>query len=154
MKLHRHTWDIYTDGGSRKKTGKRLFKGEKCSSSNMNTASGVVWIKDGEMVRNKGFLNRNLWTNNQAELEAIRLALVPLMQNRSKDTVRIYTDSEYCINVLTNGRKLQVNAAQVSELRVLLTLFTDLEFVKVKGHSGLEYNEMADCLATAALKLA
>ena len=66
--------------------------------------------------------------------------------------MRIFSDSAYAIGVLTQNWKPQANKALVSEIKWLTQKFKDLEFIKVKGHAGIKENEVADFLATSAIK--
>lgn len=88
-------------------------------------------------------------TNNIAELEAIRAGLLEV---KNPDLpIRIYTDSSYAYGLLVLGWKPKKNIEIVNEIRILTKHFKNLEFIKVKGHSGLEGNEIADRLATSAI---
>jgi len=89
-------------------------------------------------------------TNNVAELSAIKVAISHL--KRYDLPVRIFSDSAYAIGVLTQNWKPQANKALVSEIKRLTQKFKDLEFIKVKGHAGIKENEVADFLATSAIK--
>jgi ribonuclease HI len=89
-------------------------------------------------------------TNNVAELSAIKVAISHL--KRHDLPVRIFSDSAYAIGVLTQNWKPQANKALVSEIKRLTQKFKDLEFIKVKGHAGIKENEVADFLATSAIK--
>jgi len=91
-----------------------------------------------------------LATNNIAELTAIKIALEEL--KRHDLPVRIFSDSSYSIGLLTKGWKPQKNRKLVSDIRKLTDKFSDLSFIKVKGHSGIKENEVADFLATSAIK--
>jgi ribonuclease HI len=88
-------------------------------------------------------------TNNVAELEAIRTALVEL--KRRNLPVRVYTDSSYAQGVLSLGWKAQRNKELVAAIRDLLSAFKDVTLIKVRGHAGHEQNERADQLARAAI---
>lgn len=89
-------------------------------------------------------------TNNIAELTAIKTALEKL--KRFDLPVRIFSDSAYSIGLLTKGWNSQKNRELVFEIKALLDKFSDLAFIKVKGHSGIKENEVADFLATSAIK--
>ncbi len=89
-------------------------------------------------------------TNNIAELEAIRVALLELKQNDFP--VRVFTDSSYAYGVLTLGWKAKKNLDLIRSIKKVMTKFKDLKFIKVRGHEGIEGNEKADFLATSALK--
>ncbi len=89
-------------------------------------------------------------TNNRAELEAIKRGLSEL--KRHDLPVRLYTDSSYCQGVLTKGWTPRSNRELISEIKTLIDKFNDIQLIKVKGHAGVKQNEIADGLATAAIK--
>ena len=89
-------------------------------------------------------------TNNIAELMAIKVALEEL--KRHDLPVRIFSDSSYSIGLLTKGWKPKKNQELVADIKTLMNQFSDLSFIKVKGHSGIKENEVADYLATSAIK--
>lgn len=89
-------------------------------------------------------------TNNIAELTAIKVALESL--KRKDLPVRIFSDSTYSIGLLTLGWKPRKNKDLVEKIKQLIKGFSDLEFIKVKGHAGIKENEVADYLATSAIK--
>jgi ribonuclease HI len=89
-------------------------------------------------------------TNNIAELTAIKVALEEL--KRKDLPVCIFSDSSYSIGLLTKGWKPKKNKELVLEIRTLMKKFNNLTFIKVKGHAGIKENEVADFLATSAIK--
>ena len=89
-------------------------------------------------------------TNNIAELEAIRVGLAEI--KNPELPVRIYTDSNYALGLLSLGWKPKKNQNMVTSIKKLMKKFKDLQFVKVRGHAGDEGNELADRLATGAVK--
>jgi len=89
-------------------------------------------------------------TNNIAELEAIRVALAEI--KNPELPVRIYTDSSYALGLLSLGWKPKKNQDLVFSIKKSMKKFRDLQFIKVRGHAGDEGNEMADRLATDAVK--
>ena len=89
-------------------------------------------------------------TNNIAELEAIRTALT--MVKNPRLPVVIFTDSSYALGLLTKGWKAKQNTELVADIRTRMKPFSDLHFVKVKGHAGHPDNERADRLAVAAIQ--
>lgn len=91
-----------------------------------------------------------LATNNIAELEAIRVALMELKKKHIP--VNIFTDSSYAFGVLTLGWKAKKNTELVNSIKKIISKFSDLKFNKVKGHAGVAGNERANYLATAAVK--
>lgn len=89
-------------------------------------------------------------TNNIAELEAIRVGLGEV---KKKDLpVRVFTDSSYAYGLLTLNWKAHKNRRLVGAIRNLMADFSNLTIVKVKGHSGIHGNELADRLAVKAVE--
>ncbi len=89
-------------------------------------------------------------TNNIAELKAIKRGLEEL--KRFDLPVMVYTDSNYCLGVLTKNWKTHVNQSLINEIKNLLAKFNQIEITKVKGHAGIHGNEVADKLATSAIR--
>jgi ribonuclease HI len=89
-------------------------------------------------------------TNNIAELEAIRSGLLAVKNTNLP--VRLFTDSKYAYGVLVQGWKPKKNQDIIASIKKIILKFDDLKFIKVKGHGGIEGNERADVLATAAIK--
>ena len=112
-------------------------------------------------------------TNNQMELKAIVSALKHLQDNFAinarENVIQIYSDSAYCVNPLVQGwlknwKKFDWKTRKGEEIknlelwkelnRVLDRMKSKVEFIKVKGHAGDEYNELANDLAQNATKRA
>ncbi|MBW1867468.1 MAG: ribonuclease HI [Deltaproteobacteria bacterium] len=89
-------------------------------------------------------------TNNVAELEAIRIALLEI--KKTTLPIKIFTDSGYAYGLLVKGWKPQKNRDIVRFIKKTMLEFSDLQFIKVKGHAGIEGNEIADALATSSIK--
>lgn len=125
---------IYTDGAS---------------SGNPGPSGIGVWLKYKNHEKSISRYIGNS-TNNIAELEAIK---VGLSEVKKKDLpVRIFTDSSYAHGLLTLNWKAHKNRELVESIRKLMSGFTQLKFVKVKGHSGIHGNELADQLAVKAVE--
>ncbi len=91
-------------------------------------------------------------TNNIAELTAILEALSSI---KNKDLpVRLFTDSKYAYGVLLQGWKVKANVELVWKTQRVIQKFSDLKFYWVKGHADNPGNELADKLATDAVKKA
>jgi ribonuclease HI len=88
-------------------------------------------------------------TNNQAELEAIKQALLALKHDGV--VVTIMTDSQYAIGVLSKAWKPKQNQVLIEEIKSLMSKHS-VTFEKVAGHSGVAHNTRADALAVAATK--
>jgi len=129
---------IYTDGA--------------CTGNPGPMGIGVVIMDGKERLEISEFLGSG--TNNIAELTAIKRALEALPDPHRKRIVKLHTDSSYSIGLLTKNWKAKANTELVAELRTLTKSFPKLQFVKVKGHSGIPENERADQLAVDAVKRA
>lgn len=145
---------IYADGGCRGN-----------GTANSVGGWGVVLLHGEKEKRLFGGL-RGV-TNNVMELTAVIKGLsalnIPLINTKGFQ-VKVYMDSQYVIHGITkwvagwerNGWKTQ-NAGEVANkelwqtLRSLTKKIENLEFVKVRGHSGDYYNEIADQLANEAM---
>lgn len=138
--------NMWTDGSALKAPNDKFFCG-----------SGCVLIYNGKEKRiSEQIING---TVNIAELTAPILGLEAL---KEKCEVVIHSDSQYtidCINKwykgwVRRGWKKQdgedVKNAKVIQRLYLLCQQHDVTWVKVKGHSGLKYNDLADELAVKA----
>ena len=125
---------VYTDGAS---------------SGNPGPAGIGIFLRYG-LHEKKISQYIGIATNNIAELEAIRVGLAEI--KNPELPVRIYTDSNYALGLLTLEWKPKKNKELVASIKKLMHTFNDLQFVKVRGHAGDEGNEVADRLATGAIK--
>jgi ribonuclease HI len=145
---------IYTDGGCRNNGSKDKeviagigvhFSGENAIT--LTDISQKLTIKDP--------------TNNKAELLAIDAALELCVDRVSEDII-IYTDSQYCIDVITrlyerwvSSGKLQgkKNIDYIVQIREKMKVL-NVSFVHIRSHTGSkdihsEGNSRADYLATS-----
>ena len=136
---------IYTDGA--------------CSGNPGPGGWGAVLIY-GENKKEISGGNKNT-TNNIMEITAVIEAL-KCLKNECKATV--YSDSAYVVNCFNQGwiynwkknnwktsTKGPVKNKELWEELYTLVKKYNVEFVKVKGHSGVEGNEEADKLAKQAV---
>lgn len=125
---------IYTDGASSGNPGP--------------SGIGILFIYG----KNRKEVSKNIGmaTNNIAELTAIKVGLEKL--KRFDLPVRIFSDSSYAIGLLTKNWKAKKNQDLAFKIKKLMDKFSDLAFIKVKGHAGIKENEVADFLATSAIK--
>ena len=86
-------------------------------------------------------------TNNQMELQAVLSSLKVLKATGLE--LKIYTDSQYVINMLDKRYKAKANKKLIHETLDLLWPHK-IEFIKVEGHSGNKWNEIANDLAQEA----
>lgn len=117
-----------------------------CSGNPGPAGVGVVLIDGKERRELSEFLGTA--TNNIAELTAIELAV---RASPSERPIRVHTDSQYAIGVLTKGWKAKANQELIAKLRELLK-GRHVEIVYVPGHAGVLLNERADVLAVQAVQ--
>jgi ribonuclease HI len=137
---------IYTDGA--------------CSMPSMKGGWGVVICTAEVLEKISGFEAST--TNNKMELTA---CIEGLKKCENGDEVQLFTDSQYVKNGITlwiinwkkNGWKT-ANKQPVKNIELWMELDLFNNKIKpswhwVKAHNGDKYNEMADSLATMAIKL-
>lgn len=143
---------IYTDGA--------------CSGNQNETNYGGwgVVLRQGENTKELfgGAVNT---TNNKMELQGAIEGLKAL--NKTNIPVELYSDSNYVIQGITswihgwkkngwkNASKKPVENKELwIELDELKSKFKEIQFIKVKGHNGVELNELADDLANKGVEQA
>jgi len=128
---------VYTDGS--------------CSPNPGHMGIGAVVKYRDKQIQTSKYLG--IGTNNQAELSAIKgaLKIVKLLHKRNiceeDEHVMLFTDSAYCIGVLRQESTPKKNLDLVVSIKLLIRQFTNLKIIKVKAHSGVPMNELADKLA-------
>ena len=147
MFLHSHYIHIFCDGASLVHKGKT------------GGWAGVILYKEHKKEI-KGAVP--VATNNQMELLACIKALEQI--KTTNIPIKVYSDSAYVIDGMNewiynwqlNGWKTNKKGVKNKELWLQLIALSekqdDIEFVKVKGHAGNEWNEKADRLATEAIE--
>ena len=141
---------IYTDGSANPNPGKGGF--------------GVVVVDENNKIIETYSEQRNFTTNNEMELEAILYAMRKY-GNSLFSVPLVYSDSAYAINVLTQWMyswarynwvkfdgKPPENLTIIKEYYKLCQKGYRIDLQKVKGHSGNQYNEIADMLAKGLIK--
>ena len=61
--------------------------------------------------------------------------------------IKVYSDSQYLVQTINSNWDIRANQEIWARLFNELLNFESVNFIKVKGHSGDKYNEMADELA-------
>ncbi len=101
-------------------------------------------------------------TNNIMELTAALKALELL---KEKCDIKLYTDSQYVKNGITNwifnwqrngwknSKKEAVKNTEIWKELLIQSRFHTIEWIWVKGHSNNKYNEECDVLATNQIKI-
>ena len=140
---------IYCDGG--------------CSHG--KAGSGVVvYIDDKKPLKYFGGYNPN-GTNNTAELTALKEAIIKALDIHTNGVIDIMSDSRYSIDSITNWSyswkrngwiKRKGEIKNVELIKSIHELYhankSILRISWVKGHSKIEGNELADQMATLAIK--
>ena len=133
------TIEIYCDGAS-------LNNG--CKNSIASYGIVILLIENGNIIGGKqysGLCDPVNPTNNYAEITA---ALVGLKKITDKTIpVKIYSDSQYLVQTINSNWNINANKELWEKLFEEIRTFDSVEFIKVKGHGGNKYNEIADNLA-------
>ena len=119
-----------------------------CSGNPGPAGVGVVMRFDDQQRELSEFIGDA--TNNIAELTAV-LRAVELAHDLGRP-LRLYTDSQYSIGVLTQGWKAKANKELVAQVREALSRHGDTKLFHVRGHEGVTLNEHADELAVRAVQ--
>ena len=133
------TIEIYCDGAA-------LNNG--CKNSIASYGIVILLIENGNIIGWKQYsdlcdpVNS---TNNYAEITA---ALVGLKKITDKTIpVKVYSDSQYLVQTINSNWNINASKELWEKLFEEIRTFDSVEFIKVKGHSGNKYNEIADNLA-------
>ena len=150
---------IYSDGAATMKCINGEYQRE-------NGGAAMAVIQDEKVIYEETKYFENT-TNNYCELYAILMALKYFKKEQSKDILKIYSDSTYCVNMLksggwiyswakngwTRGKKHEPieNLEIIKEIYSYLEKSKNIDFIKVKGHSGdKDWNNYVDKLAVKA----
>lgn len=134
-------------------------------SGNQGNPIGWVYVivEEGKVIVT-GQGSKNKGTNNQAELNAVISALFYLNRKFKNREAVIVSDSQYIVKAINdgwlkswkkNGWKRAGGKLSNPELWKFLDKALDAmqvvpEFKWVRGHTGVEFNELADSLADEA----
>ena len=133
------TIEIYCDGAA-------LNNG--CKNSIASYGIVILLIENGNIIGWKqysGLCDPVNSTNNYAEITA---ALVGLKKITDKTIpVKVYSDSQYLVQTINSNWNINANKELWEKLFEEIRTFDSVEFIKVKGHGGNKYNEIADNLA-------
>lgn len=150
-------FEIYVDGSCSGNGEKENFGG-----------IGVVLVKDNKVIKEYSIPVFNT-TNNRAELKAVIFAIqiAKILNKTNPREILIYSDSAYAVqtvnkwmfNWASKGWK-KANNKEPENLDLVKTLYQLMRFeraikvVKIKGHNGHEFNELANNLAIRATEKA
>ncbi len=140
---------IYTDGGCR-------------GNAKDENVGGYGAVLEYKGKRKEVYGGERNTTNNIQELKGVIYALEALKTTHLP--VRLYCDSAYVVNGVTSwvkgwkkkgwrksDGKIIENLELWKRLDELVEKQDDIVFLKIKGHSGVELNELADQLANKAM---
>lgn len=119
--------DIYTDGSCRKGYGGWAF---------MMLEPNYIIYGDVENT-----------TNNRMELQAV----IEALEFVKEKSIRIHTDSQLVMKCAQGEWKRKANL-DLWEIYDRLSKDRIIEWIKVKAHSGILYNEIVDKFAKKGLK--
>ena len=143
----------------------KIYCDGACSGNPGNAGSGLaIYSNKKNPVLLYGAYEEE-GTNNIAELNALHQALVIARQTNSQNIISIFSDSKYAIDCITtwayswkkNGWSKK--GGEIKNLELIIEAHTLYEKLKnkieinhVKGHSGVEGNELADRMAVHTIK--
>ena len=143
----------------------KIYCDGACSGNPGNAGSGLaIYSNKRNPVLLYGAYEEE-GTNNIAELNALHQALVIARQTSSENIISIFSDSKYAIDCITtwayswkkNGWSKK--GGEIKNLELIIeahTLYeklkTKIEINHVKGHAGVEGNELADRMAVYTIK--
>lgn len=156
--------NYYTDGAATMR---------KIDGEYVREAGGWAFICLNEEMKEINRVNggEEATTNNRMELMAIYMALNDAEYDQRENgtiTVNIYSDSAYCVNIFTQWiegwrkrgwKKADKKPIENLELiqniwrkmeQIKIDDFSTINFIKVKGHNDVHWNEEADKFAVAA----
>lgn len=126
-------YEIYTDGGY--------------SMMHDTGAFAYVILGDGEEIKRYSEKIEHE-TNNRAEIKGIMEGVFSLPP---QSEIKIYSDSQYAIGVLSGKYKVKANTDLVSQFKTtVMQRGYILSFEWVRGHDGNVYNEICDTLCNEA----
>ena len=143
----------------------KIYCDGACSGNPGNAGSGLaIYSSKKKPVLLYGAYEE-VGTNNIAELNALHQALIIASQTHSENIISIYSDSKYaidCISTWAYGWKANgwtKKGGEIKNLELIIEahnlyekLKNKIEIIHVKGHSGVEGNELADRMAVYTIK--
>ena len=143
----------------------KIYCDGACSGNPGKAGSGLaIYSNKKNPVLLYGAYEEN-GTNNIAELNALYQALLIARQTNSENIITIYSDSKYSIDCIKtwayswkkNGWSKK--GGEIKNLELIIEAHTLYEKLKdkieinhVKGHAGVEGNELADRMAVYTIK--
>lgn len=141
-----------------------IYADGACQPNPGESGSGVIVYKNNKLVRLFYGNYKSYATNNIAELEALKFAIGLSIKciGRGENYVQILTDSTYAIGCMTqwidawllnNWKKGTVKNKEIIEVMYeeYRPYKDNISIRHVRGHAGIEGNELADRMALHAL---
>ena len=144
----------------------RIYCDGACSGNPGKAGSGLAIYsnKRNPVLLHGDYVEKG--TNNIAELNALYQALIVSKQTSSENIITIYSDSKYSIDCITNwaygwkAKNWTKKGGEIKNLELIKQTHELFERIKdkieikhVKGHAGIEGNELADRMAVTAIKV-
>jgi len=157
---------VYTTNIEHKESEKiKIYCDGACSGNPGNAGSGLaIYENNKNPVLLYGAFVEN-GTNNIAELNALCKALLIASNIKTKNIISIFSDSKYVIDCITTWayswkqNNWSKKDGEIKNLELIQEAFYLYEKIKnkiqiyyVKGHSGIQGNELADKMAIYAIK--
>ena len=143
----------------------KIYCDGACSGNPGNAGSGLAIYSSKKKPDLLYGAYEEIGTNNIAELNALHQALIIASQTHSENIISIYSDSKYAIDCITTwayGWKANgwtKKGGEIKNLELIIEshnlyekLKNKIEIIHVKGHSGVEGNELADRMAVYTIK--
>lgn len=142
----------------------KIYADGACQPNPGESGSGIIVYKNNKLVRLFYGNYKEYATNNIAELEALLKAIQLAIKciESGEEKVDILTDSQYSIKCITEwiGNWLKTNwkNGSVKNKEIIKSMYeiyfpykNNIIISHVKGHAGIEGNEIADRMALHAL---
>lgn len=145
----------------------KIFVDGSCKGNGSKSSLGgfgIVIINEDDKIIHQYQSFKEPTTNNEMELSAILYALEYIQNNNLTFPLPIiYSDSAYCVNIINdwmyswerNGWVRPKNQ-EIKNLKIIQSIYNLRHLAqveKVKGHSGVKWNEYVDKLAKGEIKI-
>lgn len=142
--------------------------GATSNNGKENAVGGAAWvIVEKDQIIEQGSIHIPNATSNISELTALIEGCKAAQRNADfMEAIIVYSDSAYCVNcykqrwwekwMMNNWRTVNKQPVANKELWLqLIPFFKDVcfTFEKVRGHSGVDWNEYVDKIAVAAKEI-
>ena len=145
--------------------GMSIYCDGACSGNPGEAGSGIaVYSQGNKPVLYHGDYVKN-GTNNIAELNALHKAMLICEEANVNEQITIFSDSKYSIDCITTwaygwkAKGWRKKGGEIKNLELIKSAHMLFEKIKskivikhVKGHSGVEGNELADRMAVHTIK--